>query len=216
MQTAKNRLRRFQRQRLLALADFASSTVSMPASTSGRCGLSCPSSTRATRPSSNLNHATERARGPVELLVVGDLASRRKGVDIAIDALRLAPELDCRLTVVGGARYTTSSHRRMRPTDASGSRGAVARRVRRLIHAGGWLPLPDPRRCLSVSSSSRRWPPDWLQSRSRTRRRRRPCGRRGNCLIVDSHDPVDWAAAIERLVEDQQLRSQLGDARPAP
>ena len=33
-----------------------------------------------------------------------------------------------------------------------------------------------------------------------------------NCLIVDGHDPVAWATRDRRLVEDCELRSQLGDA----
>src|SRR5205814_5257199 len=53
----------------------------------------------------SVTEALPRAMGsnrPVELLAVGDLTSPRKGIDIALKALQLLPDLDCRLTVVGG------------------------------------------------------------------------------------------------------------------
>jgi glycosyltransferase involved in cell wall biosynthesis len=41
---------------------------------------------------------------PIELIAVGDLASPRKGIDVLVDALRVLPDLRCRLSVVGGGR----------------------------------------------------------------------------------------------------------------
>ena len=32
-----------------------------------------------------------------------------------------------------------------------------------------------------------------------------------NCLVVDGHDPLDWARAIERIVRDEPLRAGLGE-----
>jgi glycosyltransferase involved in cell wall biosynthesis len=49
-----------------------------------------------------------RPDASLELVLVGDLASPRKGVDVAIEAMRLIPANNVRLTVIGGGRLLGS------------------------------------------------------------------------------------------------------------
>ena len=156
--------------------------------------------------------ARERSSGPVRLLVVGDLGSTRKGVDVVLEALRLRRSLDCTLDVVGGGALLD----RLRSAAADDSR----------IHFHGALPAAEVRGLygrsdvflfptrsdvfglalveamasgLACLSSGRPGAIGDMGVHGRT------------CMIVEGHDPEDWAAAIERLVEDRELREGLAE-----
>jgi glycosyltransferase involved in cell wall biosynthesis len=151
--------------------------------------------------------------GTVELLTVGDLGSRRKGVDVLVDALRLVPELPCRLSIVGEGREREGLQQR----------GAGDRRIRFL----GALSGHRLQRAYAQSDVF------LFPSRAdvfglalvEAMAAGLPCAvspapgavadvavRGQNCLVVDSHRPEVWAQAIERLTKDEGLRRSIGDA----
>jgi hypothetical protein len=156
---------------------------------------------------------TPRARlDRLECVAVGDMSSHRKGVDVLIDALRLAPDVHCRLTLVGG--------------------GALLPRFREHAHGDDRIqfagPLPSERvRDLYASADALLFPSrgdvfglvlvEGMGSGLATVTSRVPGavadlavdGR--NCLIVDRDRPDAWADAIRRLSNDDALRRLLGE-----
>lgn len=213
MSTARNRLRQLQRHRLARLADFGIAY-----------GFHAAEYLRLLQPNlpvvyaRNTSVATAQPRtgsvaGAVELLAVGDLASPRKGIDIAVDALRLLPDLDCRLTVVGGGRMlddlsqTASRDERIRflgglsPAEVQLEYGRAHAFVFPSRSDIFGLALVEAMAAgLAVITASNPGVAGDLPVDGR------------NALILERHDPSLWAESIRRIVEDAELRATLGEA----
>jgi glycosyltransferase involved in cell wall biosynthesis len=207
-------VRRRQRQRLVERADFAIAYGSLAARYLASLAPQLPvvvgrnTSVRATAA------PARPTRGEtVELVTVGDLTSTRKGVDVIVEALRALPRESCRLTVVGDGMLRTQLERQA---------SADAR-----IRFVGALPPAGVRRALAESdvflfpSRADVFGLVLVEAMSRGLAIA-VSGAVGavsdvavpdhNCLVIDSHEPHSWAGAIARLVRDDALRTELGDA----
>lgn len=154
---------------------------------------------------------TPHAGSPVELLAVGAATSPRKGLDVLIDALRLAPKLACRLTIVGGGGLLPELRERARGDARIRLVGALPPpEVRERYRAADAFLFPTRADIFglalvegmgaglaSVTSTSAGAVSDLAVHEQ-------------NCLVVDGHAPEDWARAIERIVSDDELRASLG------
>jgi glycosyltransferase involved in cell wall biosynthesis len=149
--------------------------------------------------------------GDVEVLVIGDLASERKGVDIAIDAVISSPSLNCRLTVIGGGNAlpklsrAAGADRRIRflgsqsPAEvarALGSTEIVLFPTRSDIF-GLVLVEAMGAGVATVTSSVAGAVADLAVDGL-------------NCLVARDHEPRTWADCLSRLVADPDLRRKLG------
>jgi glycosyltransferase involved in cell wall biosynthesis len=212
--TAKSRLRRLQRARLAARFDFG---IVYGFHAGEYLRRLCPDLPlvygRNTSPVSPLPRQRPARPSPVELLAVGDLTSPNKGIDVLVDALRLLPGLPCRLTVIGGGRLLPmleESARRdrrirflgsMRP---EGVRDFYGRADVFLFPSRGdifGLALVEAMGSGLAVLSSRN--PGAVGDVSVNGR---------NTLLIDGHRPEAWAAPIERIVLDHDLRRSLGEA----
>lgn len=205
--------RRRQRKRLVAGADFAIAY-----------GCLAGEYLRSIRPelpyvySRNTSvrdtHAHNKTGGgSVKFLVVGDLASRRKGIDVVLDALRLVPSLDCRLTVVGGgalqealARYAASDARirfagPLAPAEVRQSYAeADAFLFPTRADIFGLVLVEAMSASLAVVTASTPGAVCDLAVRGH------------NCIVLDTHEPRQWAEALVRVVQEPELRAGLGEA----
>jgi glycosyltransferase involved in cell wall biosynthesis len=148
----------------------------------------------------------------VELLTVGDLTFANKGIDVLLDALRLAGGLRCRLTVIGGGRKlpelaaTAATDSRIRfvgpllpaaVRDAYASSDVFLFPTRADVFglalveamASGLAPIVSSAAGAVADLAVAGW----------------------NCLIIEGHDPGQWASAITRVVEDGDLRLSLAE-----
>ena len=147
---------------------------------------------------------------PVRILSTADLSSDRKGVDVLIDALRLAPDLPCELTIVGGGRLFGSlverarGDARIRFLGPLAYDGAISQYGQADIYAfptrrdvyGLVMVEAMGSGLATVVSTAPGALGDLAVSGS-------------NCLVIDGHRPRDWAEALERLVRDHDLRRSL-------
>jgi glycosyltransferase involved in cell wall biosynthesis len=147
----------------------------------------------------------------LEVLVVGR-AIADKSLDIVVEAVRRAPELKCRLTLIGDGPNLPELARLSGEDERIRLLGAVPS-----DEILGTFPKADvfvfPSRgdifglavveamgagLATIVSSTPGAVADLCVSEL-------------NCLIVDN-DPDAWAAALERLAEDHELRMALGEA----
>jgi glycosyltransferase involved in cell wall biosynthesis len=213
MATARSRLRRLQRQRLVRLADFGIAYGFYAAEYLRPLRPELPVVYGRNTSVSAAQARTTRGGGPVELLAVGDLASPRKGIDIALEALQHVPDLDCRLTVVGGGAMqkdlvqTASRDERIRflgalsPADVQleYARADVFVFPSRADIFGLALVEAMAAGLATITASNPGAVGDLPVDGH-------------NAVIVDGHDPAVWAESIRRVVEDDQLQGALGDA----
>jgi len=209
--TARARLRRSQRVRLLARAGYAVAY-----------GTRAAEYLRSLNPSLPMiigrnttivpDFAGERPnRAKVEFLTVAR-AERDKALDVLVDAVRSTPELRCRLTVVGDGPELPALRER------AGGDG-------RIRFLGAATP-PDVRRML-LDSDVFLFPSRYdvfglavveaMGAGLATVVSPLPgvvddlCVSGSNCVVVDD-GPKAWATVIARLVDDAALRSRLGRA----
>jgi glycosyltransferase involved in cell wall biosynthesis len=149
--------------------------------------------------------------GPPRLLTIGDMATPRKGIDVVITALSRVPNLACTLTIVGG--------------------GARLRELRKQAYGDPRITFTGP---LSSSATLRmtrssdvflfptRFDIFGLALVEAMGAGLAPivsanagavadlCAPGVNSVVIDGHDPEDWAKAVALLCEDGPLRSALG------
>lgn len=211
--TARSRLRTLQRRWIAARAAFAISYGFESGEYLRELRGDLPVVYGRNTSGARMSRARPRYPEMIEALVVADLASQRKGVDVLIEAVRLAPSLACRLTVIGGGRLLPSLV-------------AKARGDPRIRFVG---PLPSDR----VLDAYRRSDVFLFPSREdvfglvlaeamgsglATIVSNAPGAvadlavPQKNCLVVESHDPHDWANALSIVVADHELRLALGGA----
>ncbi len=217
MATAQSRLRTVQRRRLLQQATFAVAYGSLAARYLRLLAPALPIVIgRNTSVSETQGERTPVVSGPVELLTVGDLGSKRKGIDLLVEALAAIPELPCRLTVVGGGR-----ERSLLEANAGGDQrirfmgGLPAERVHDLYREAAAFLFPSRADVFglvlveamaaglaTVTSTA----PGAVADLALPER---------NCLVLDTHDPTEWSEAIRQLAGDRHLRSTVGTAARA-
>lgn len=211
--SARSLVRRRERRWLAQRAGFGLSYGSLSAEYLR--GLSGALPVIFGRNTSGLSAPAERPRNrvPVELLTVGDLSTDVKGVDILVDSLRLLPDLECRLTVVGGGALLGDLRRRaagdprirfMGPTLPEDTANAYRNADGFLFPSRGdifglaLVEAMDSGLSVIAASTAGAVPDVCVPERT--------------ALVVADHRPESWAAAIRRLVEDSALRRSLGAA----
>jgi glycosyltransferase involved in cell wall biosynthesis len=212
MGTARNRMRKRLRREIVRRTGFGLAYGSASAEFLRELAPSVPVvHGRNTSVSELGSRKTWRRSNVLELLTVGDLSSSRKGIDVAIDAVRIDPDLQCRLTIVGDGVQRPSLEERARDdrrirfvgslppdrvTQAYGAADVFLFPTRADVFGlvlaeamGAGLP--------TIVSAAPGAVPD-LAVDGRT------------CIVVDNLRPASWAEAIRRLSEDEDLRSGLG------
>jgi glycosyltransferase involved in cell wall biosynthesis len=213
MSTAHNPLRRADRRRLMASADFA---IAYGHAAAGYLKGLRPKLPvvygRNTSTIGQVAHRKDFQSEIVEILAVGDLASARKGVDVLIRALARVPTLSCRLTVTGGGRLMSDLQK-------------LAREDQRVRFTG---PLPRARVLASYAEADVFAFPsradvfglalvEAMSSGLATITTHEPgavadlCLHEHNSIIVGNHEPQDWADSLARIVEDKDLQRFLGE-----
>jgi glycosyltransferase involved in cell wall biosynthesis len=143
---------------------------------------------------------------------VGDLTTDRKGVDVAIDALRSLPELRCRLTVIGGGRVLPELQRRADVDPRIRFIGPQPPAfVRDALLATDIVLFPTRADVFglvvveamgagvaTVISKAAGAAADLAVSEQ-------------NSLVIDGMDIERWAGALRRLVENADFRRLLGE-----
>ena len=166
----------------------------------------------------NTSEATAAARRPVDgdvvrILAVADLATPRKGIDVLIDALALAPSLPCRLTIVGDGKLRAALAERARGDGRVRFVGALSAAETKNEYARADV-FAFPTRSdvfglalveamgagLAVLTSSAPGAVADLAASGT------------NSLVVGSHRPADWAEALDHIVRDRAPRVRLGAA----
>ncbi len=202
--TLANRLRR----RLVARADFAVTYGSRSASYLR--GLSPTLPIVIGRNTAPVDVTSRRAArngfgDEVRLAVIGDLADRRKGVDIALAALRLLPDHPLELSVIGGGRLlgtlaeSASSDPRitflgaLAPSDVAQTLAETDLLLFPTRSDVFGLALVEAMgACVTPVVSRAAGSVDDLAVDGR------------NAVVVDGHDPKTWAAAIEEVTVDPE------------
>lgn len=211
--TARSRLRAAQRRRMIERADFGLAYSQLGSHYLAGFDPALPMVVGRNTSVASAGPSPGSGSQTVRLLTVADLSSAFKGVDVLVEALLLRPDLDCRLTIVGdgadrprleriaggdpriefaGALWGDELHALRARSDGFlfASRADRFGLVQVEAMASGLA---------TVVSAAVGAVPDLAAPG-------------GNCLVVQTHEPADWAAAIARLVEDAPLRASLADA----
>jgi glycosyltransferase involved in cell wall biosynthesis len=213
MATAQGRLRQKLRRRLATSADFGIAYGFRASAYLHELAPQLPVVYgRNTSEVGSLAREVPVFTDSVRLLIVSDLSTSRKGVEVIVDALRLVPDLSCRLAVVGGGRLLPQLRERAaddRRVNFLGPLPATA--VTDLYREADVFLFPSRADVFGlvlveamsaglavVSSTAPGAVPDIAVD-----------GR--NCLLVPDHHPESWARAIERVVSNPTLRADLGD-----
>ena len=212
MKTARNRIRRAQRRRLLARADFALAYGSASGRYLRALAPALPTVIgRNTAPLPERSTAAAAQDRPVSIVAIGDLTDERKGIDIAIDAIRARPDLDCRLRVIGGgtklpaleiragrdSRIQLAGPRTPEETrDALGSADLFLFPTRADIFGLTMVEAMGAGTCAVVSSAAGAV--------------HDLCVDRVNCVVVRGDQPDSWANAVAELTLNEPLRREIG------
>lgn len=212
--TAKSRLRRAQRLRLMRSASFGIAYGYRGREYLRRLAPTLPCIYgRNTVPFPPAARTVDREA--VEILTVSR-AVPGKGLDVLIDAVRLLAGIPLRLTVAGGGPLLAGLRRRVGGDDRIRVVGPVeSDRVSDLYDAADIFAFPSQLDVfglviveafaagLAVLTSSAPGAVSDLAVPNR------------NCLLTEEHTPQAWAASLRLLVEDAALRRTLGEAAHA-
>jgi Glycosyl transferases group 1 len=212
MKSAHNPLRTAQRRRLLARADFAIAYGSAAARYLRMVAPTLPAVIgRNTAPLPDPTRAGDASNRSVEIVAIGDLADQRKGIDVAIDALRIHPELNCRLTVIGAGSKSSALQTRASKDRRIELVGARSPEQTRKALAGADVFVFPTRAdvfglalveamgaglCAIVSAAGGAVEDLCVDGR--------------NCLLVSGYEPQRWADAIAAVASDSGLGQALG------
>jgi glycosyltransferase involved in cell wall biosynthesis len=163
-------------------------------------------------------HAVDGERragsGAVRLLAVADMAKPGKGIGLLVEALDALPSLECSLTVIGPGAEASGLQERARSDDRISFLGALPQdEVRRWYAQSDVFLFPssaaaDPFGLALVEAMGSGLVP----IASSTPGAIADVGVDGlNCVVVRDREPQAWAAAIERVVLDADLRLSLGE-----
>lgn len=150
--------------------------------------------------------------GPVRVLAVAR-AVRGKGLEVLVDAFRLLAGSPCRLTIAGGGAELDALRAEARDVPDVELIGAVSSdRVAALYEDADVFVFPtrsDVFGLVLVEAMGGGVAPVVSSYAGATGDLVAP-GRTG--VLVESHEPRDWAQAIEALVEDAGRRRRIGEA----
>ena len=213
MATAQSAVRRLQRRRLLASADFGIAYGSASAQYLSALNRELPVVFGRNTSMPNEGAAPHhRARDRIEIVTVGDLASPRKGIDILVDALALVPALRCRLTVIGGGRLLSALRGRAEGDRRIRFLGPLPpAAVRDVYGAADVFAFPSRSDVFGLALV------EAMGSGLAVATTRAPgavadlCVDGHNAMVLSGHQPEEWATALTRLVEDTAPRSALGE-----
>jgi glycosyltransferase involved in cell wall biosynthesis len=150
-------------------------------------------------------------RRAVGIVAIGDLADERKGIDIAIDAVRERPDLNCRLTVIGGGAKLPALESRAEgdsriqlagPRSAEETRHALGSAdlfvfpTRADIFGLAMVEAMGAGTCSLVSSAAGAVPD--------------LCVDRVNCVVVRGDRVNSWSNAVAELTLNEGLRREIG------
>ena len=214
MRTARQGWREPLRRRVLARSDFAIAYGARAAAylrtlthdlplVVGR--NTAPVATVVDRPTSS---SDER---PLRLLLIGDLASTRKGADVALAAMERVRRPDVQLRLVGGGRLQQVLEQQVATDRRVRLLGPLApEQVARELQEADVLLFPtraDVFGLVLVEAMGAGVAPivargagavDDLSVNGQ------------NAIVMDSHEPERWAAAIDELAADRTLATDLG------
>jgi glycosyltransferase involved in cell wall biosynthesis len=216
MASARSSVRRLLRRRLVLEADFAVSY-----------GVRSACFLRGLRPDlplvigRNTSHLpmpaprliAGRAGGhPTAFVMVGDLADTRKGVDVALAALRLVRTPRIRLSVIGGGRLLPSLAESVCDDDRVSFLGPLAPQdVARELAECDVLLFPtraDVFGLVLVEAMAAGLLP--IVSRAAGAVDDLAVDKH-NSVVLDGHEPAVWAAAIKRIVADPAWRKDRAE-----
>jgi glycosyltransferase involved in cell wall biosynthesis len=213
MSTAQSRLRRIQRRRLLASANFAiaygfESGEYLRSLASGIAvvhGRNTAPVTPSQRPRADSNSV-------VKVLAVGDLGSARKGIDVAIAALSDAGDLLCELDVIGGGRLLES----LRASVAHDTRirflGPLSRTdVAKAYASADIFLFPSRADVFGLALVEAMGAGAAVVTSRAAGGVSDLCVHDHNCIVLDTYEPHEWALVLRRLVTDARARRELGD-----
>jgi glycosyltransferase involved in cell wall biosynthesis len=166
------------------------------------------------RNTSSVSHSRKKKTftNNVRILTIADLNSERKGVDILVDALRLIPELQCDVAVVGGGLQLGGLQERARGDDRIRFLGPLPReQALAEYERADVFAFPTRQDVYGLAMV------EAMGAGLATLVSNAP-GALGdlavdgvNCLIVPTHEPEAWARALRRVISDQDLRTALGE-----
>jgi glycosyltransferase involved in cell wall biosynthesis len=211
MTTARSALRAAQRRRLLAVADFAVAYGSASARYLHSLAPVLPVVIgRNTAPLPRPAKAVESACKAVDVVVVGDLADQRKGVDVVIDALRARSDLDCCVTVIGGGARLGTLKAKARADDRITFLGPQsAEETRRILSAADVFVFPTRSDIFGLALVEAMGACVCALVSPTAGAVHDLCVDRLNCLVIPGHDPEPWAEAIAQATSDCRLRGEL-------
>jgi hypothetical protein len=148
---------------------------------------------------------------PFRLLLIGDLASSRKGVDVALEAMSYVSNSDVRLDIVGGGRLQSALERRAAADTRVRLLGPLhAADVARELRDADALVFPtraDVFGLVLVEAMGAGVAPIVSRAAGAVD----DLGVDGhNAIVVDGHEPATWAKAINQLASNPALAKELG------
>ena len=149
---------------------------------------------------------------PVRILSTADLNSERKGVDILIDALKYVPELPCELSIVGGGALLGSLRERARGDARVRFLGPLSYEKARSQYGESDIYAFPTRQDVYGLVMVEAMGSGLATVVSKAPGALGDLGVDGtNCLVVATHEPQDWASALEQLVHNHDLRRALAE-----
>ena len=211
MTTARSRARRLLRRRLLDTADFAIAYGSRSASYLRAMRSDLPVVLgRNTAPVPALSPHRADRRDEVRFVVIGDLASLRKGTDVALDAARLVPDARVRLLIIGSGRMLPEFHRYARADKRVRLLGSLEPSEVATVLADADALLFPTRADIFGLALVEAMGSQVVPIVARAAGAVDDLAVDGhNAIVVDGHDPACWAEALERVIEDIDLRRKL-------
>jgi glycosyltransferase involved in cell wall biosynthesis len=211
MRTARNRLRTAQRRRLLARAAFAVGYGYASACYLGALAPELP--IVIGRNSAPLPTPSDLGapKGSVEIVAIGDLVDERKGIDIAIDAIRARPDLDCRLTVIGGGQKLAGLKTRAKGDGRIRLVGPrTPEETRRKLASADLFLFPTRADIFGLALIEAMGAGTCSVVSPAAGAVADVCVHRTNCIVVGEDQVSSWANAVAELTLNQKLRREIG------
>ena len=209
--TARSRLRHLYRSRIVSRAHFAISYGWLAGEYLHALRPDLPCIYGRNTSIGGPRRAARDMSSPVALLAVADMASDRKGLDVLIDALRISPHLSCTLTVIGGGRLLSRFRARAAGDPRVRFLGAVPFDQVQHHYARADVFLFPTREDIFGLALVEAMASGLTVLTSHAPGALADLGvPHHNCIVVNSHDPNDWATAIGTVATDEALRTSLG------
>jgi len=212
MKTARSGLRAAQRRRLLARTDFAIAYGSASVTYLHSLAPALPVVIgRNTAPLPPAAKAVASPCKPVDVVVVGDLADKRKGIDVVVDAMCARPGLACRVTVVGGGASLRTLKAKARGDHRITFLGPLpAEETRRVLSAADVFVSPTRSDIFGLALVEAMGAGVCALVSPAAGAVEDLCVDGVNCLVISGHDPERWAEGIAKVTSERGFRQELG------